>query len=74
MAAHASCEVTEKRFYELIASAGLKVVKFWYPEGILNGVVEVVLDDEGAMDTNYTDEVGTNWYGEAGESNGHPVV
>ena len=66
MAAHAACERTEKQFEELIASAGLKVVKFWYPEGSFDAVVEVILDDEGVAEV--------NGHGEAGESNGYSLV
>lgn len=50
----AGCERTEKQFHELVASAGLKVIKFWYPEGIPDGIVEVMLDDEGSVASNGT--------------------
>lgn len=39
----AACERTEKQFHELAGSAGLEVVKFWYPEGSIDGVIELEL-------------------------------
>lgn len=42
----AGLERTEKQFHELAASAGLKVMNFWYPEGSFDGVVEIMLDEE----------------------------
>ena len=52
MADLAACERTETQFRELLASVGLTVVKFWYPEDSVDGVIEAVLDDEGPVKTN----------------------
>ena len=55
----AGSERTEKQFHELFAAAGLKVVKFWYPEGSFDGVVEAVLD-EGGVESNGVGHVESN--------------
>lgn len=70
MTSLAGCERTEKQFHELFASAGLKVVKFWYPEGSFDGVVEAVLDDEKATGSDGVGQVESNGHGEVGQING----
>ena len=41
----AALERSEKQWRELVKGTGLKVVKFWFPEGSIDGVVELMLED-----------------------------
>ena len=41
MALLAAAKRSQKQFEELIRSAGLKIVKFWYPPDFGEGVIEI---------------------------------
>ena len=77
----AGCERTEKQWHELAASAGLKVAKFWCPEGSIDGVVEIMLDENVGASNGVADPVRTpkktNGIGAAAtppEINGHSTA
>ena len=57
----AALERSERQWLDLVEGTGLQVVKFWFPEGSIDGVIELMLaDDDG---------------GKRGvETNGHAVV
>ena len=42
----AALERSEKQWRELVEGTGLMIVRFWFPEGGIYGVVELMLGDE----------------------------
>ena len=46
MALLAAAKRSQKQFEDLISSAGLKVIKFWYPPDFGEGVIEIMRDGE----------------------------
>ncbi len=46
MAGLAALERNEKQWLELLKGTGLKVVKFWFPMESIDGVIELMLEDE----------------------------
>lgn len=46
----AALERNEQQWRELAEGTGLKIVKFWFPEGSIDGVIELMLEDENRSD------------------------
>lgn len=41
----AALERSEKQWRQLVEGTGLKIVKFWFPEGSIDGVIELMLEN-----------------------------
>jgi hypothetical protein len=46
MVMHAGIERTESQWTALLEKAGLTVIKFWYPEGDGEGIIEAELEND----------------------------
>lgn len=46
----AALERSEKQWRQLVEGTGLKIVRFWFPEGSIVGVIELMLEDEKEID------------------------
>ena len=60
MTGFAALERSEKQWLDLVEGTGLKVVKFWFPEGSIDGVIELMLEDEVKLKVNGEAAVETN--------------
>ena len=52
MAGFAAMERSEKQWFDLVEGTGLKIVKFWFPEESLDGVIELTLEEEVKVKVN----------------------
>lgn len=43
----AALERSEKQWRELVRGTGLTVVRFWFPDGSIDGVIELMLEEDG---------------------------
>lgn len=46
MGSLAALERSEKLWQELVRGTGLTVVRFWFPDGSIEGVIELMLEED----------------------------
>ena len=66
----AALERSERQWLDLVEGTGLEIVKFWYPEGSIDGVIELMLVEDGKAGAKTNGPVLEDGKGEV-KTNGH---